>query len=273
MAYKTILVHADGTPGVTGRVRLAAALARESHACLVGAVARLPAPFVNLDVNGSVLASVAISGGGERNAAAASFDSLHAIFQNASVEFGLETGWRAVVDNPATALANMAAMADLVVCGRPDESDIGMAVDDLIMKAGRPVLVIPDGCETLKWGHTVIAWKNTREARRVLSDALPLLARSAAVTLLHIRESDGDDDDVLNEPLEFLAHHGIEGNGKVLPFVHRNVADQLLHQVNMPMTDLLVLGAFGHSRAREWIFGGVTADLLDHCSVPCLFSQ
>jgi nucleotide-binding universal stress UspA family protein len=229
-------------------------------------------PLATLEVYGSVIASVAPSDGGEQEAAADSFDSLHTIFLNASAEFGLETSWRAIVDNPTTALANMAAAADLIVCGLPHESDARMAVDDLIMKAGRPVLVVPDGHDTLKWRHAVVVWKNTREARRAMSDALPLLARSAAVTLLRVRESDHEDD-ALNEPVEFLAHHGIGSTVKILPFAHRNVADQLLHYVSQPMTDLVVLGAFGHSRARERIFGGVTADLLGRCPVPCRFSQ
>jgi nucleotide-binding universal stress UspA family protein len=224
---------------------------------------------VDINAKGVPLLSIHVADG--RHTPTADFEDHRRSFLTTASEHRIETAWRAMVEIPSTGLAEMAVIADLVVCGRhhEDSSDF-FALDDLVMRAGRPVLVVPPGHDELKWGHVVVAWKNTREARRALNDSLPMLTRATSVTIVHVDDDGGTTASA--DVIAFLAHHGIGATFRVLPPDGRRVSDQLLGFASATSTDLIVLGAFGHSRAREWIFGGVTADLMSHCPIPCLFS-
>lgn len=274
MSYRTILVHADGGPEVEGRLRFAAGIAAELGARLVGAAARLPTPLVELHTRGVSLLSVGVTGT-SGSVDDTEFREVEAIFGRAMRNTGIEASWRAAIDYPSAALASMAAVADLVVCGpgasRPSNSHRDVDVGDLVMNAGRPVLVAPHGCDALGTGPAVIAWKNTREARRALIDALPFLKRAESVTLLHVSEGESNDPS-LTDAHALLTRHGIETAVRAAPKRHAP-GREVMEFAASEGADLMVSGAFGHSRAREWAFGGVTRDLLARCPVPCLFSR
>lgn len=271
MAYKSILVHVDDTAGVEARIRFTAHLASESHARVIGASVGLPPALASLQARGTTLVAVGIDQAGD----AARHSANQKVFESVIAPFGLEAGWRTANDVGAHGLANAASAADLIVCGATAAAGEGAAlpVGDLIMQAGRPVLAVPAGSDRLGKGHAVVAWKNTREARRALADALPLLMRFAAVTLVHVSEGRHDEPSI-EEAAAFLEHHGIAAREKsILRSLTTSPADQIAGFARDRSADLIVLGAFGHSRAREWIFGGVTADLLRTCPLPCLFSR
>jgi nucleotide-binding universal stress UspA family protein len=269
MVYKSILVHVDDDAGVEARIHLAAQLAAEYHACLIGAAAAGLEPIASLHVRKTPVISVGISETG----VLAPNPTSQKLFQSIARKLGVETTWCLTNKPGPTAMAELAALADLIVCGAPPAlGDRDFPYADLIMQAGRPVLVTPPGQDHLRNGHAVVAWKNTRESRRALMDAIPLLMRCGAVTLLHVGEGRRDQPS-LNEALAFLRHHGVEAAQRILRHEDGSAAEQIRRFAISSQADLIALGAFGHSRTREWIFGGVTAALLQNCPIPCLFSH
>jgi len=171
-------------------------------------------------------------------------------------------------------VANEARSADLVVLPavRHDrlhlpsgEADVG----DLIMRLGRPALVVPPGATGLELNRVLVCWKDSRETRRAIADALPMLQASRRVDLVELVEAEGMDHSRrrLEEVVQWLARNGVESNSSS-EVANGAEAPQLAAIAKDLRADLIVAGAFGHSRKREWAFGGVTRDLLlraDRC--------
>ena len=140
---------------------------------------------------------------------------------------------------------------------------------DLLMRAGRPILAVPAAASGFAFGSALICWKDLREARRAISDALPLLRAMERVEAVEIVEAQRLDEARagLSELAEWLRRHGVEANVSA-EAPHGSEAEQLRGIVRERNVDLIVAGAFGHSRLREWAFGGVTRDLVlsaDRC--------
>src|SRR5262249_41756808 len=136
------------------------------------------------------------------------------------------------------------------------------------MRAGRPVLTVPEAATEFGQSNVVVAWKNTREARRALADALPLLQRAPSATLFHIKE---DGADGLADAAAFLRQHGIGVGTVVATREAGDAGEQIIRFANHSHGRLVVAGAYGHTRLREWAFGGVTRTLLRHAPMACLF--
>jgi nucleotide-binding universal stress UspA family protein len=186
--------------------------------------------------------------------------------------------WRTRIGFPTDTLASEARSADLVIIGRSIRSrDIYSELDagDAILNAGRPTLVVPDGVSALAAKHVVIGWKDTREARRAVRDALPILMRTDSVDIVEIRE--GGDIDAgnvhLDDVVQYLARHDINSRPYAIELREGSAAARLMQYVQDQGADLLVTGSYGHSRLGEWIFGGVTHELLSTCPVCCLMSH
>jgi nucleotide-binding universal stress UspA family protein len=181
------------------------------------------------------------------------------------------------------AVSHRAHAADLVVVGQadPDNPLPGVArtlIEDVLMTAGRPLLIIPYAGQFDAVGtHTLIGWTPTREAARAVHDALPLLAPSAKVTVLTVETSrPAPDSRVLPaaEISEHLARHGLDVTAaRTVVTDGLSPADTLLDYASDISADLLVVGGYGHSRTREIIMGGVTRDLLQHMTLPVLMSH
>ena len=185
--------------------------------------------------------------------------------------------WRTVFDFPAEALAREARNADLVIIGRtagPGDAYSSLDPGGAILRIGRPTLVVPEGVSSLSAEHVVIGWKDTREARRAVQDSLPLLHDATRVTIVEICRAGEEDaaetrtDDVAH----YLTRHRIQcGPRAILPQKGSGAA-QLIQFAQDERADLLVTGAYGHSRLGEWIFGGMTQDLLATSPICCLMS-
>jgi nucleotide-binding universal stress UspA family protein len=141
--------------------------------------------------------------------------------------------------------------------------------DDLIVQTGRPVLVVPKQHRPFDFRCALVAWKETREARRALADALPLVIEMDQVVLLEIAEA-GEHDRAeagLERLVRWLDRHGVKAVPRVSVPAGRD-ADRILAVADEVGADLIVAGAYGHSRLRERVLGGVTHDLLrgsDRC--------
>jgi nucleotide-binding universal stress UspA family protein len=144
-----------------------------------------------------------------------------------------------------------------------------------ILGAGRPVLVVPSGAKPIRAAHVVIGWKDTREARRAVVDALPFLHEAERVTVLQICEKDqgAEEPPGLNDVINYLASHRVRADGRTETRTSGSGAEKLISFALDQDADLLVTGAYGHSRLNEWIFGGVTLDLLKSSPLCCLMSH
>jgi nucleotide-binding universal stress UspA family protein len=197
-------------------------------------------------------------------------------FRSAAGE-GREVEWRSAIDFPTETLINEARCADLVLVQKTKSNDIYRLLDPgaAILGAGRPVLVVPAGTKSLTGEHVLVAWKDTREARRAVWDALPFLREAGRVTVTEICEDERVDAarHSVNDVAGYLARHGIKAEARVKIRAHGSAADQIIRLAEDDGVDLMVAGAYGHSRLNEWVFGGMTRDLLASSPICCLMSH
>jgi nucleotide-binding universal stress UspA family protein len=273
VSYASLMVHVDADEPSEPRIRLAAGIAEQFTATLIGFSACAPRPPVAAD------ASVYAEGvAAEREAIASQLKQREHDFRKAADGGNHPVEWRSAIDLPSEALAREARAADLVVIGRERSvADSYRSVDpgSVILKTGRPVLAVPRLLNTLRTKRILIAWQDTREARRAVHDALPFLHRADEVLVTEIR-NDGQDrsDSHVGDIANYLSRHRIAASpGVMLKSSSAPVAEELLRLAEREQTDLIVAGAYGHSRLGEWIFGGVTRDLLATSPVCCLFSH
>lgn len=177
--------------------------------------------------------------------------------------------WRGatVLEIPSDYVARQARCASLVVTGAQLESAsyTSQIVNkgDLVLKAGRPVLIVPDAAERFTHQNILVAWKDTREARRSTLDALPLLKKAAHVTVVELVTEAGQTDAQrnVNDVAHWLKQQGVAAE----PLVTQGSGDDVewLDTIAQRQgADIVVAGAYGHSRLREWAFGGFTRRLL-----------
>jgi nucleotide-binding universal stress UspA family protein len=282
MALKDILVHLDVTPRCTARLAVAAGLAARHGAHLTGLhVIDIPSanyfygaamPFVPANPEEIVERMRA-----EANEAAA---PVEAAFRDRLRRDGIEGEWRLVEGNPPATVALHARYADLIVVGQPNpyEPQDGDAITvTTVMTAGRPVLAIPFAGDFPTIGERVlVAWNASREAARAINDALPLLVGAKQVTILAInpqRGVGGHGDVPAADIALHLARHGLRA--EAAHTVAKDISDgeALLSYAADIGADLIVAGAYGHSRARELVFGGVTRTLIAEMTAPVLLSH
>ena len=258
----TLMVHLELGHKNTGLLTMAADLAKRLGAGVVGIALCQPMRILYSDgyVPGDIFEQ-------DRQQIADEMDAAQAEFRGV---FGPGAAWRETVTGLSLAaqLAKETRCADLVVTGvdrTESVFDTSRHVDigDLVMQAGRPCLIVPAGVETLALNHVVVAWKDSAEARRAVSDALPLLSLAGRVTVVEITaEAELDDGRVrVQDVVGWLGRHGIEATAVVTASAGEDAVrlDAIAGELG---ADLLVAGAYGHSRVREWVLGGVTRDLL-----------
>ncbi len=277
--YKSILVHVDADdPTTADRVASAATLALRWHATLIGAAASLTPQAIEVLAEGP-LALPAGAVGGDPRELEQRFEDAEALFKRSLGETGIQSEWRATMDFPAQGLANMAARADLLVVGRAKHSSPAnsyLDYGDLVMQAGRPLLVLPSGSPTLIGRNALVAWRNTKESRRAVADALPLLAAASEVHLVHVPEKNMETKEertALDDAMAHLSRHGIAAITHVVSAGPLTTTDRILKMASHVDAAFIVSGAYGHGRVREWVFGGMKRDLLHDSPLPSLLSR
>lgn len=192
---------------------------------------------------------------------------LEAEFRNAVEKRAASVEWRSAQALSGPYLLQQSRAADLLVVGARSESivDIGIAADpgDLLMQAGRPLIVVPPSVKWLDLRSVLVAWKDVREARRAVFDALPLLAAAKDVTIAAIPEKPSDRAGILAQVADVAAW--LRGHGIVASTVVPEKTTDAIAQLDKVAADVdagtIVAGAYGHSRLREWILSGVTRHL------------
>ncbi len=263
MSYTSLMVHQNLGGAKDSRLQIAAELAHRFDAKLIGVASSDPNPPAY--GNGAFVAGLVSE---LRRQIETNLKSAAERFRAAAEGTARETEWRQAFAKPTDYVAGEARAADLIIAG--PVRGVGyidplsmLDLGTLIMRAGRPVLVVPPEAETLHAKHILVAWKDTREARRAVSDALPLLQKATDITVVEIAErneikaASRHVDDVA----AWLKGHGVSaGANAVVSTEHPfDVLERLATQNG---ADLIVAGAYGHSRIQEWILGGMTRDLL-----------
>ena len=276
MTYASIMVHVEPDPKAAPRLKLAADIANQFQARLIGACAEIfePSAFGSeyANVDGELLVA-------EAKVIETDLKLAEERFQNVARPVTAGSQWRCGVALPAEAMPAEARAADLIIAGPRYKSPYGFHnrpdPGDLVMRAGRPVLVAPLELERLDASSIVIAWKDTREARRATSDAMPFLKRARQVLVVGIcAEAEAADvASSLEDVAEYLACHGVKASTAVRAPGKATVAEALLEMADMQDAGLLVTGGYGHARMSEWIFGGVTQELLGGCHKAVLLSH
>jgi len=263
--FSTLMVHLDLEHSNDARLEVAGELARQFDARLIGIAAceYSQGPyFAEGDFARQLLEQ-------DRAKLDKRMAEMESSFRGVAERHARDIEWRSTLDLPTNYVAEQARAADLVITGSQRD---GMILDplrrldpgDLVMRAGRPVLVVPPETERPKFTKVLVAWKDTREARRAVRDALPLLRKGKEVGVVEIVQDEGDRSAArarVDDVVAWLARHDIRGSA-IVPDAADDAASQLELVAQEHGAQLIVAGAYGHSRLSEWVFGGVTRDLL-----------
>lgn len=273
MSYKSILVNLDIDGPVVPIVKAATDLAKRSQATLIGFCAA-DAPLPLTGAGGEGLAVEAWQQ--MRNDIEQRLKEVREQFVKL-VAGSVETKWCDVLESPTRALARLSRTADLIVAGAREGAATGDAYrtsdpGSVALQAGRPLLVVARGADHVSARKIAVAWKDTREARRAVADSVPLLLQAEEVTVVTVAaEIDEWVREGIADVVAFLARHGIKARSEMIE--SSDDSDKLLEFFASSQADLIVSGAYGHSRLREWAFGGVTRSLLDETGLNRFMSS
>jgi len=288
VAIKDILVQVDGGKSAPARYAAATELARTHGAHVTGLCLAIE-PAVPATILGMVPPELTAS---QREAVRELGETAIAAFHLALERTGTSGEERLVQVRNFDAVdvfIQHGRHSDLVILGQQDPSDILQVAQsfpaDVLLGCGRPGIVIPYiGTPSVFGQQVLVAWDGGREAARAINDAMPLLERAHSVTVLSVNpdlSSDGERDPGADISLH-LARHGVKVTAARTiarettvghAIVDTSVSDVILADIADNDFDLLVMGAYGHSRLREWVLGGVTRDLLAHMTVPVFLSH
>lgn len=275
MSLKCILVHVDGSAQSRATVAAACTLARDHGAHLSALYVEAPdgiPGFASLEIPRAAMAVIESQRKAARQAAREMFDT-----QAAAAGITERTGWEFTKGSAVGALALRGRYTDIIVVSQsnPETRRAGYEelADDLVMVSGRPVLVIPYiGAPATIGKRALIGWNASREAARAVSDAMPLLEKADSLEILAV-EPNGIGDAPGADIALHLARHGIKANANTAAGRDIDVGDVLLNRAADTGVDLIVMGAYGHSRMRELVLGGATRHILEHMTVPVLMSH
>ncbi|WGD49959.1 universal stress protein [Bradyrhizobium sp. CB1650] len=277
MTYATVMVSLALDQPNDARLQVAGELAERFESAIVGiGAAQFPPPLYFTD--GAEAQGVIDQG---RASVERRLAKLEAQFRAATRNRGGHVEWRSATDFPARFILAQARCADIIVSGgqSPVFSDAFALASpkDLVMQAGRPLLVVPDKVNWLDLRSVLVAWKDTPEARRALADALPMLRKAGDVAVVEIPEGNDDRSAAMvrvRDVTAWLARHGITATARVCePARNQSTGDQLGIVADDVGAGLIVAGAYGHSRFSELILGGVTEYLVTQSARCVLLSH
>jgi nucleotide-binding universal stress UspA family protein len=274
MAYNTIMVQLDIDAPATPRLNFAWDIARRYEASLIAFAAAEAFLLIPGDMDG----------GATGEAMRLQIEDIEDRLKGLKAEFEAFTrnsskaSWRGMVGEPTRLLALNARAAELIVTGSDDKEARSRlrTIDpgELILSAGRPILFASKDHRPMTAENVFVAWKDTREARRAVVDALPFLVSARHVLVATIAEDERvSARDSVADVVRFLMKHGVKARSEVLDADKMDAAEALLTTATETDAELVVAGGYGHSRLREWAFGGVTRSLLDDSSMNRLLAS
>ena len=285
---KSILVHLNGTaadePVLRSSLNVARLCASHIECLRVAAdpqLLRMEAAQVDLGMSvamGDMLAAFETYNAERGRDARSHFESFcetYEIGKKAGPE-GIVATFREVIGDETSFLTAESRFHDLtILAGGPDRAG-RLATDDLgsiVVSSGRPILLAPTGAPETTYKTIAVAWKSTPESARAITAALPLLRKAQHVHVLGASEENATATDCLecSEAITaYLRRHHVKANCHFVLPAGRSVPDAVLEAAHKHDTDLLVMGGYGHSRAREFILGGFTRRVLEGVRFPVL---
>jgi nucleotide-binding universal stress UspA family protein len=273
MAYAAMMVHIDAERPSKPRIALAVELARRFGAALIGVTGW--SPGLGFGVSGALIEADPVMR--QAQEMTAHIEAAEKDFRAAATHVS-HVEWRGQVGLPIDVVVRESRAADLVIVARERASGgflVQLDVGGTILRLGRPVLAVPNGIDSLQARRIVVAWKDVREARRAVRDALPFLQEADDVLIAEVSEQ-GEEAEAqkrLDDVIKYLRGHKVTVGAKVYLRTKSTIASELLRFAGDEKADLLVAGAYGHSRLGEWAFGGVTRELLAGSAICCLLSH
>ena len=276
MTYKTVMVGLALGQSNDARLEVAAQLAERFGARVIGIAAAEFSPPLYF-TEGEPAQRLIDQG---RAAINSRLKQLESAFRTAMQNRSLEVEWRCAEDFPVRFFVRQARACDIMVVGEASRGGltdpfVQVNPSDLLMQVGRPLLVVSEACNWLDLRSVLVAWKDTAEARRAVTDALPLLRKSTEVTIAEIVEDEADRAAALlrlEDVAAWLSRHGISASRQV-PAQCGDAASQLERMASDIGAGVVVAGAYGHSRLSEWILGGVTRLLVNPAGRCSLLSR
>ncbi len=276
--YRRISVHLDHGFDCKRRIEAALALAKRHKAELVGIYANAAPP--QYYYGESVLMSRSL--GIIKELQTQSRDAVETAFLEAAAEADVPAFMRAGTSSPSETVALLGRTTDLIVVSQENREDVEAAheiefVEQTLLTAGRPVLAIPSSGEFPVIGDRVLCcWDGSREAARALADAAPILRLASHMTVLTMNE--GAAGPKHEAPFEDLVSYCVAQGMPAPDHVRRDikgvgVGSTILNAAADHSADLIVMGAYGHSKLRQWALGGATASILKSMTVPVMFSH
>lgn len=276
MAIRDIVVCTDNSRSLKATIGVAADVAIRHRAHLTGfqVIPTLAVPAYALyPVGPDVLEA-------QRQAAEDRAQQARTVFEDATASMKATCGWRQVEGDPAREICAQSHYADLVVMSQPDAHDPDslsqQVVEDVLLGSSAPVLIIPYiGHSSDPPRQVMIAWDGSRESARAAHDALAFISEANQVSVVTVSKNGGDRGTTAagTELAEHLARHGFAVSCREVPAGNLSTGDSLLSLCADESTDLLVMGAYGHTRLREVVLGGATDHLLRHMTVPVLMAH
>jgi len=276
MSYKTILVHVDIGERSSARVGVAIRLAQQHDAHLVALHAIAPSEppgYMMAAVSPAIIEAQKAMVANELARTEGEFNKQVSAAGFRNVE------WRSAVDDTVDAMTLHARYADLLVIGQTDASEsVHVPVDfpeRLVLAAGRPVLILPGvgGFGTIG-KRVLIAWNQSREATRAVTDAIPMLQLADTVHVMAVNPKAAEHGTVAGVDIGlYLARHGVRVEVKTDHGAEIDVGNELLSRAADLDADLIVMGGYGHSRLKEWVLGGATRTILESMTAPVLMSH
>jgi nucleotide-binding universal stress UspA family protein len=272
-----LLVHMDATTLAPRRLEVACRLAQAHGAAVTALYAVTSAlavmPF-SPEGGGAVVAPLRDIDDDRRKAAHQRFDLVAAAAP-------VKPSWAELRDDPMMPVfAQQALYADLMVLGQHQPGDLTASgvppdfAESVMAASGRPALILPYAATPARIGETIaIAWKPSREAARAVTAALPLLQRARRV---HIVSWAPPDEAVTGSRLDlpgYLQRHGVTAQWHGQGDEPDDVGELLLSRVFDLEADLMVMGCYGHNRAREWVLGGASRTVLRSMTLPVLMAH
>ncbi len=264
MSYQTIMVHLQLGHSNEAVLHAAKQIAKGCHAAVIGIVVGQQTQMIYgkgyalIDFFDREQAHL------EEKVAAE-----EAIFRAAFKGHAHPVKWQSLItmEPMVDFIVAQACNADLIITGIAPtdfyEGPNSVHAGEIVMQSGRPVLAVPVSGKPFKLDHMLIGWKDTREARRVIVDAIPLLKLAKEITVLQITAEDDEAATIkrLNDVVVWLKSHGIVAN-PLVSIAEDADSIQFLSIAKKQQADIVITGAYGHSRFREWVLGGVTNELL-----------
>jgi nucleotide-binding universal stress UspA family protein len=274
MTIKTILVLADGGDGTAATLTAAVGVARRFSASLdvlhVRADVETMVPVIGEGMSGAMVEQMMAA---MQQTVESRSDRAKAAYETVcAAAAGVQAVWRESTGRETDIVASAGRLVDLIIIGKPDaesETPLAATLDAALFDTGRPVLV---ATAVAAIGNRIaIAWNGSAQAARVVAGSLPFLRLADQVTVLTV--GDIGRSASATDLVAYLGRHDVRAAHEALTADHATVGATLLAYVGRSQIDLLVMGAYGHSRLREMILGGATRHVLAATTVPILMAH